>query len=59
MVATKQRFDHDCPWISNVVGAANIGYFICFCYTVTACLSAWCYICGGMIFSGKPFMLMV
>jgi hypothetical protein len=45
------RFDHDCPWISNVVGADNITYFIAFCYTVTVCLGAWCYVCGGMIFS--------
>jgi hypothetical protein len=53
------RFDHDCPWISNVVGAANIGFFIAFCYTVTGCLSAWCYICGGMIFSDAAAALEV
>jgi len=53
------RFDHDCPWISNVVGASNIGYFITFCYTVTLCLSAWSYVCGAMIFSDAAVALRV
>lgn len=53
------RFDHDCPWISNVVGASNIAHFVCFCYTVTFCLGAWCYVCGGMIFSAAGEALKV
>ena len=53
------RFDHDCPWISNVVGADNICYFLAFCYTVTACLSAWSYICAGIIFSDAAAALKV
>ena len=53
------RFDHDCPWISNVVGADNIAYFIAFCYTVTICLCAWCYVCGGMMFSDASEALKV
>jgi len=23
------RYDHDCPWISNVVGVGNIGAYVC------------------------------
>lgn len=35
------RYDHDCPWISNVVGLGNIRYFLVFCFTVSVCLTAW------------------
>jgi len=43
------RFDHDCPWISNVVGAGNHAYFIGFCFTCSICLSIWDYMCMYMI----------
>jgi hypothetical protein len=39
------RFDHDCPWISNAVGAGNHAYFVGFVALVTVCLASWDYLC--------------
>ncbi|KAJ1481392.1 hypothetical protein T484DRAFT_1807586, partial [Baffinella frigidus] len=46
------RYDHDCPWISNVVGVGNIGYFIGFCSTVSVCLIAWDWIAIALLLRG-------
>ena len=35
------RFDHECPWISNVVGAGNHHWFMAFVALVTICLACW------------------
>lgn len=45
MHSRSHRFDHDCPWISNAVGAGNHAYFVGFVVLVTICLASWDYIC--------------